>query len=118
MGTSAVLCCAGLGWAGLGWALLCCNYAMLWSSQVLQCLVMQGLTMLEKATGKLVVLSNQVSADSPLSPGVKTNYANDLDISKDGIVYFSTSTDKPVIPNLAGFLDTFHTFVLELLQVS
>ena len=74
--------------------------------------------MLEKTTGKLVILSNQVSADSPLSPGVKTNYANDVDISKDGTVYFSTSTDKPVIPNLAGFLDTWHTFVLELLQVS
>lgn len=78
---------------------------------------MQGLTTLEKATGKLVILSNQVSADSPLSPGVNTNYANDLDIAKDGTVYFTTSTDKPAIPNLAGFQDTFHTFVLELLQV-
>lgn len=73
--------------------------------------------MLEKATSKLVILSNQVSEDSPLSPGIKTNYANDLDIAKDGTVYFTTSTEKPVIPNLAGFLDTWHTFVLDLLQV-
>lgn len=75
--------------------------------------------MLEKTTGKLVVLSNEVSEDSPFSPGARTNYANDIDIARDGTIYFTTSTDKPVIYNVeGGFLDTFHTFVLDLLQVS
>ena len=75
--------------------------------------------MLEKATGKLVVLANQVSKESPLSPGIGIGYANDLDIAQDGTIFFTTSTDKPVLPNVeSGFADTFRIFLLDTMQAS
>ena len=77
----------------------------------------QGLIMLEKATGKVVILASQVSDDSPKDPGSVINYANDLDIAQDGTVYFTTSCDIPVVPNALGFWDTFAVFTLTMLQV-
>ena len=77
----------------------------------------QGLVMLEKATGKVVILASQVSDDSPKDPGSVINYANDLDIAQDGTVYFTTSCDIPVVPNALGFWDTFAVFTLTMLQV-
>ena len=73
--------------------------------------------MLEKATGKVVILASQVSDDSPKDPGSVINYANDLDIAQDGTVYFTTSCDIPVVPNALGFWDTFAVFTLTMLQV-
>ena len=73
--------------------------------------------MLEKGTNKVVVLSGQVSDDSPLDPGVVLNYANDVDIAQDGTVYLTTSSEIPVVPNKFGFHDTFSTFSLTMLQV-
>ena len=73
--------------------------------------------MLEKATGKVVILASRVSADSPKDPGSVINYANDLDIAQDGTVYFTTSSDIPVVPNALGFWDTFAVFMLTMLQV-
>lgn len=78
---------------------------------------MQGLIMLEKATGKVIILASQVSNDSPKDPGSVINYANDLDVAKDGTVYFTTSCDIPVVPNALGFWDTFAVFTLTMLQV-
>ena len=77
----------------------------------------QGLIMLEKMTGKVVILASQVSDDSPKDPGSVVNYANDLDIAQDGTVYFTTSCDIPVVPNALGFWDTFAVFTLTMLQV-
>ena len=80
-------------------------------------LFLQGLVMLERETGKVVILTSQVSDDSPKAPGSVINYANDVDIAKDGTVYFTTSVDIPVVPNVLGFWDTFAVFSLTMLQV-
>ena len=74
--------------------------------------------MLEQASGKVVILASQVSDDSPLDPGSVINYANDLDIAGDGTIYFTTSSEIPVVPNALGFWDTYATFTLTMLQVS
>ena len=91
-------------------------YVYLHHTSDLLCTV-QGLVMLEKATGKVVILASQVSDDSPKDPGSVINYANDLDIAQDGTVYFTTSCDIPVVPNALGFWDTFAVFTLTMLQV-
>ncbi len=73
--------------------------------------------MLEKASGKVVVLASQVSNDSPLDPESVINYANDLSIAEDGMIYFTTSSEIPVVPNALGFWDTYHSFTLTMLKV-
>ena len=73
--------------------------------------------MLEKKNGKVIILASQVSDDSPKAPGSVINYANDVDIAEDGTVYFTTSSDIPVVPNKLGFWDTFAVFSLTMLQV-
>ncbi len=73
--------------------------------------------MLEQATGKVVILASQVSDDSPLDPGSVINYANDAVIAEDGTIYFTTSSDIPVVPNAFGFWDTYASFTLTMLQV-
>jgi len=78
---------------------------------------LQGLVMLEQATGKVVILASQVSDDSPLDPGSVINYANDVDIAEDGTIYFTTSSDIPVVPNVFGFWDTYASFTLTMLKV-
>lgn len=80
-------------------------------------MLVQGLIMLERASGKVVILASQVSADSPKDPGSVISYANDLDIAHDGTVYFTTSSDIPVVPNAIGLWDTFAVFTLTMLQV-
>jgi sugar lactone lactonase YvrE len=49
--------------------------------------------MLEAATNRVVVASNRVSRSSALGPGSPITYANDLDIAKNGSVFFTTSVD-------------------------
>ncbi|DBA67847.1 TPA: putative alkaloid biosynthetic cluster, variant 4 [Trebouxia sp. C0005] len=82
------------------------------------CDASKGLVMLEQATGKVVILASQVSDDSPLDPGSVINYANDADIAEDGTIYFTTSSDIPVVPNAFGFWDTYASFTLTMLQGS
>lgn len=53
--------------------------------------LVQGLIMLEKDSGRVVLLANRVASSSPLEPGSPIIYANDLDIAPDGTVYFTTS---------------------------
>jgi len=53
---------------------------------------LQGLIKLDPQ-GNVLLLSARVSDDSPLDPGTLITYANDLDISSDGTVYF---TDRSV----------------------
>ncbi len=73
--------------------------------------------MLEQASGKVVILASQVSDDSPRDPGSVINYANDADIAEDGTIYFTTSSDIPVVPSALGFWDTYASFTLTMLQV-
>lgn len=54
---------------------------------------LQGILMLEKDTHRVIVLTNRVSKSSPLDPDTPIIYANDLDVAKDGTVYFTTSID-------------------------
>ena len=78
------------------------------------CDSLKGLTLLERkengtdgsgggssssSWGRLVVLANRASPKSLLRPGSLINYANDLDIASDGTIYFTDSTDIPVVPN-------------------
>lgn len=49
--------------------------------------------MLEKDTHKVVILTNRVSSSSSLGPNTPIIYANDLDVAKDGSIYFTTSID-------------------------
>lgn len=42
-------------------------------------------------------MTNRVSLSSPLEPGSPIIYANDMDIASDGMVYFTTSVDVPLI---------------------
>jgi sugar lactone lactonase YvrE len=49
--------------------------------------------MLEKDTNRVVILTNRVSKSSPIDPDSPIIYANDLDVAKDGNIYFTTSVD-------------------------
>lgn len=80
------------------------------------CDSLKGLTMLEKDTNRLVVLSNRVSPDSPIQPNSPLVYVNDLDIShQDGTIYFTDSQSIPTGPSPDGsFYDTFRSYLLGL----
>ncbi|CAD7702383.1 unnamed protein product [Ostreobium quekettii] len=80
------------------------------------CDSLKGLVMVANGTRRLVVLANRVAEDSAIDPGSEINYANDLDIAKDGTVYFSASTDLRVAFNRDGFYDTFNTYLLDALR--
>uniref|UniRef100_A0A383VRX2 SMP-30/Gluconolactonase/LRE-like region domain-containing protein n=1 Tax=Tetradesmus obliquus TaxID=3088 RepID=A0A383VRX2_TETOB len=60
---------------------------------IIICDALKGILMLEKDTNQVVILTNHVSSSSPLEPGSPILYANDLDVAKDGTVYFTTSVD-------------------------
>jgi hypothetical protein len=53
----------------------------------------QGLIMLEAKANRVVILTNRVSASSPLYPDSPLVYTNDLDIAADGTIYFTDSVD-------------------------
>lgn len=42
---------------------------------------------------KVVMLTHRVSSTSPLQPDTPVTYANDLDIAKDGTIYFTDSVN-------------------------
>lgn len=79
---------------------------------------MQGLQVVEKDTGKVVLLSSL----APVSPGssktTPVHYANDLTIASDGGIYFTDSTDIPPALNAAGFYDTMASYLLTMIQVA
>jgi len=68
----------------------------------------QGLIKLQGSV--VVLLSARVSDDSPIEPGSHITYANDLDISKDGTIYFTDSHDIPVLQNWGTARPWFDTF--------
>lgn len=57
------------------------------------------------------LLTSRVSDDSPLAPGSPILYANDLDIARDGTIYFSDSQDIPVARGLEGSYDTLESYM-------
>jgi hypothetical protein len=71
--------------------------------------------MLEKETGKVVVLAAEVSPDSALDPGTPISYAEDISIAKDGTIYF---TDGGHIGPKPPSYDIFRPVVLTILEVS
>lgn len=80
--------------------LLGCHGSARWPSAALAIPVAHGpapagLQRLDPASGALETLANRVSDDSPLAPGSVVTYANDLDVSPAGDVYFSDSSDIP-----------------------
>lgn len=92
---------------------------------------MQGLVMLEKGTNEVTILANRVSDSSPLYPGTPLIYTNDLDITSDGTVYFTTSINVfphrnaqhdavlahvPSNMGLGGFYDTIKGWGLGMCQ--
>ena len=71
---------------------------------MLVCDSLKGLTRYDLGTRRLEVLANEVIGEDGARRPIR--YANDLDVARDGSVYFSTSTDAAVKRNAAGFYDT------------
>ena len=74
--------------------------------------------MLEKGSNKVVVLTSRVSADDPLDPESPIDYANDVTVASNGIIYFTDSV-QGIMPrrNWMGFWDTMEAYMLTLFQV-
>jgi sugar lactone lactonase YvrE len=49
--------------------------------------------MLNSTSKQVVLLTNRVSSNSPMQPDTPITYANDLDIAKDGTIYFTDSVN-------------------------
>eukprot|EP00878_Enallax_costatus_P004230 GHUV01004460.1.p1 GENE.GHUV01004460.1~~GHUV01004460.1.p1 ORF type:complete len:457 (+),score=103.84 GHUV01004460.1:102-1472(+) len=95
------------------------------------CDALKGILKLERDTHRVVILTNRVSHSSPLGPDTPIIYANDLDVAKDGSIYFTTSIDIHLhrnaqhysrfthVPSLearAGFWDTVKGWGLGMCQ--
>jgi sugar lactone lactonase YvrE len=81
---------------------------------VLVCDSVKGLIKVElegKSRGAITVLANRVSG------GTEINYANDLDVAKNGTVFFSSSTEGAVSINTPlGFYDTMRSYMLNAMR--
>ncbi len=75
--------------------------------------------MLEKESGKVVLLTARVSADDPVAPGSSIDYINDVAVASNSIVYFTDSV-RGITPakNPGGFWDTMAAYTLSLFNVS
>ena len=80
------------------------------------CDSLKGLTQLNTTTGVLTILTNAITSPTPATPLLPFNYANDLDISKTGKVYFSSSTEASVELNSQGYFDTMKSYLLSALR--
>ena len=83
------------------------------------CDSLKGLLRVQLTSGSIEVVSNAISASrdaSEGSPPIPINYANDLDVARDGTVYFTSCTDAPVARNALGFFDTMHSYLLSMLR--
>ena len=71
--------------------------------------------MLEKDSNRLVLLATEApNGSGQLTP---IRYANDLAVTKDGIIYFTDSTSISPAINAQGFYDTMASFILSFFQV-
>lgn len=95
-------------------------------SAVVVCDSLKGLTRVELRTGTVTILSNRVSPNVPHAPALASastdadnrkaeiNYVNDLDVAKDGSIYFTSSTAGTVARHPLGFSDTLRSFLLNM----
>ena len=82
------------------------------------CDSLKGLLRVQLTSGSIEVVSNAINDAfaSEGSPPIPINYANDLDVARDGTVYFTSSTVGPVARNALGFFDTMHSCLLSMLR--
>ena len=73
--------------------------------------------MLEKDSGKNILLATEAPTSKGGSDLTPIRYANDLVIASDGSIYFTDSCDIPAALNAAGFYDTMASFILAAFQV-
>lgn len=62
-------------------------------SNLVVCDALKGLIMYNATSKEVVLLTHRVSSTSPLQPDTPITYANDLDIAKDGTIYFTDSVN-------------------------
>jgi hypothetical protein len=74
--------------------------------------------MLEKESGKLVLLATEAPSEIVGGQVTPIRYANDLAIAGDGSIYFSDSTVIPPAINAEGFYDTMASFILAFFEVT
>eukprot|EP00191_Tetraselmis_sp_GSL018_P022107 CAMPEP_0177619900 /NCGR_PEP_ID=MMETSP0419_2-20121207/26554_1 /TAXON_ID=582737 /ORGANISM="Tetraselmis sp., Strain GSL018" /LENGTH=358 /DNA_ID=CAMNT_0019119293 /DNA_START=370 /DNA_END=1448 /DNA_ORIENTATION=+ len=55
----------------------------------------RGLCVVEAGSRKAILLAASVSEDSPLEPGTSIDFADDVDVSSDGTVYFTDACNIP-----------------------
>ena len=79
------------------------------------CDSLKGLLRVQLSSGAIEVLANAVKASDGGEPQ-PINYANDLDIGRDGSVYFTSCTDGSVARNTLGFYDTMFSYMLSALR--
>lgn len=81
------------------------------SKAELFCGPIQGLQMLEKETGRIILLASEAPTDGPPEARKRIQYANDLVIASDGTIYFTDSSDIPPAFNMqTGFYDTLAAY--------
>ncbi|KAI8467567.1 MAG: strictosidine synthase [Monoraphidium minutum] len=86
------------------------------NGDLIVCDSFKGLIKLERSTGRVEVLSNRVSDSSPVDAGSEIIYANDLDIGRDGVVYFTSCSDIQPQRGHLGFWDTYKAWLLDVAQ--
>lgn len=64
------------------------------------------------------ILTNRVSQSSAKSPGQELTFVDDLDVTSDGTVYFSTLHDVPIIKDKTGEYEALQPAVLNIFQAS
>lgn len=69
-----------------------------------------GLLRMDLESGSIRLLSNRVSR------GPKLAYFNDLDVARNGTVFFTCSTEGAVSLGPAGYYDTLRSYLLNLLR--
>lgn len=80
---------------------------------ILVCDSSAGLVKVDIAAGSYSVVTNRVKSAKRRA---KITYSNDVDVDDDGIIYFTDSTDIPVIKGPGGFHSTLRTYLLNTME--
>lgn len=81
------------------------------------CCWRQGLVKLELRSKRILLLTSRVDDADEHQPGSDIHYANDLDIARDGRVYFTDSAHGVwPVRNRFGFWDTMQAYLLATFQ--
>ncbi|GMH38773.1 hypothetical protein BSKO_06657 [Bryopsis sp. KO-2023] len=86
------------------------------NGDVIVCDSVKGLLKVEVSSGRIEILANRVSDNSPKDPRTTITYANDLDIARDGTIYFTDSSKVPVALGYGGWYDTLESFMLTVFE--